>query len=399
MTTRYLIQAGRLIDGTGADPVDNTDVLIEEGAIAAVGPRGTLSADGAEVVDATAQTLLPGLIDAHVHLCSDPEPRPLATRMQESVAMKTIRGVRNARLTVEGGITAIRALGTDADQDLAIRDAIEAGLIPGPRIVAGGRGITSTGGHGHYHRIEADGVDEVRKATRERVKRGVDVIKLAVTGGVMTPGIRPGVPKMNKDEIEAAVQEAHKAGIKVAGHAEGRVGVNDAIAAGIDSIEHGYFMNNPEGIALMLAHGTYLVPTIMAYVLIAEGAGSDLTDEAIENAEMALEYNTVGFREALDAGVKIAMGSDAGTAFNDHGRSWRELGYMVQHGMTPMEAIMSATSNAAELLGLADQVGTVAVGKRADLILVDGDPLAEISEIGRIRAVFKDGERIIRNGS
>ena len=200
-------------------------------------------------------------------------------------------------------------MGTAQNIDLALRDAIGESVIPGPRIVAAGRGITITGGHGHAFFIEADGVDEMRKAARAQIKAGVNVIKLTVTGGVLTPGIRPGVPKMNRDEIEAVVEEAHKAGIKVAGHAEGLRGVNDAIAAGIDSIEHGYFQNNEEGIRLMLEHGTFLVPTILAYDIIAKDINGSWTAEAIENAQMALEYNTVGFRRALEAGVKITMGS------------------------------------------------------------------------------------------
>ena len=396
---RWLIQAGRLIDGTGAAAQSDVDLLIQGDSIAAIRPRGEMAVQDAKVVDATNKTVLPGLIDAHVHLCNDPQPRPLAERLGESVAIRTIRGVRNARLALEGGITSMRTLGTSADEDLAIRDAINTGIIPGPRIVAGGQGITSTGGHGHYHRIEADGVGEMRRAARDRVKSGVNVIKIAVTGGVLTPGIRPGVPKMNRDEIEAVVEEAHKAGITVAGHAEGLRGVNDAIAAGIDSVEHGYFMNNEKGIQLMLEHNTFLVPTILAYDVIAKGVGSALTGEAIENAQMALEYNTVGFRRALGSGVKIAMGSDAGTAFNDHGRSWRELIYMVENGMSPMQAIVAATKSAAELLGLDDETGTLQGGKRADIIVVDGNPLVDISRIGNVQLVFKNGEAVKRTAS
>ena len=394
---RTLIRVGRLIDGTGAPPREDVDLLVEGSCIAGIGSRGEISEEGARVIAAEDKTVLPGLIDAHVHICSDPEPRPLAERRGESLAMMTIRGVRNARLTVEGGITAIRTVGTRGGVDLAIRDAIKSGIIPGPRMVAGGRGITITGGHGYYSGIEVDGPDEMRKAARSLIKDGVDVIKVKVTGGVMTPGIRPGVPQLNRDELEVVIEEAHKAGIKVAGHAEGKRGVNDAIAVGIDSIEHGYFMGNEEGLQMMLERGTFLVPTIIAYDLIAKGEGSALTKEAIENARMALEYNTVGFRRAVEAGAKIAMGSDAGTAFNDHGRSWRELIYMVENGMTPMQAIVAATRNGAELLGLGEEIGTLEVGKRADVIVVDGNPLEDISQIGNVVWVMKDGELVKAN--
>ena len=396
---RTLIRVGRLIDGTGAPPREDVDLLVEGSCIAGIGSRGEISEEGARVIAAEDKTVLPGLIDAHVHICSDPDPDPVQKERTDSPAMMTIRGVRNVRLTLEGGITTIRTLGTPWDLDLAIRDAIKAGIIPGPRIVVAGRGITITGGHGHYYRIEADGVDEMRQVARSQIKDGVDVIKLTVTGGVMTPGVQPGVPKLNRDEIEAVIEEAHKVGIKVAGHAEGKRGVNDAIAAGIDSIEHGYFMDNEDGLQMMLEHGTFLVPTIMAYDLIATGAESGVPPEAVENAQMALEYNTVGFRRAVEAGAKIAMGSDAGTAFNDHGRSWRELIYMVENGMTPMQAIVAATRNGAELLGLGEEIGTLEVGKRADVIVVDGNPLEDISQIGNVVWVMKDGEIVREAGT
>jgi imidazolonepropionase-like amidohydrolase len=389
---KYIIRAGRLIDGTGNPPQADMDLLIEGRHITAIRPRGEIPAEGARVMAAEDKTVLPGLIDAHVHICLEPVADPVQQEHADSPAMLTIRGVCNARLTLEGGITTIRTLGTPWDLDLAIRDGIKQGLIPGPRIVAGGRGITITGGHGYYFRIEADGMNGMRQAARQQIKDGVNVIKLTVTGGVMTPGIKPGVPKLNRDEIEAVVQEAHKMGIKVAGHAEGLQGVNDAIAVGIDSIEHGYFMNNEAGLRMLVERGTFLVPTIMAYDLIAIGIDQGVPPEAVENAQMALEYNTVGFRNAVEAGAKIAMGSDAGTAFNDHGLNWRELIYMVKHGMTPIQAIVSATKNAAELLGLDDKIGTLEAGKLADVIVVDGNPLEDIAQIGNVVWVMKDGE-------
>jgi imidazolonepropionase-like amidohydrolase len=390
MTAKRLVQAGLFIDGKGAPARRNVDLLVEGSRIAQIGARGQVPADGAQIIDATAQTILPGLIDAHVHICSDPERTQLAEYASEPTAMRTILGVRNARTLLESGITTIRTLGTAQNIDLALRDAIKEGVIAGPRIIAAGRGITITGGHGHYFFIEADGVDEMRKAARAQIKAGVNVIKLTVTGGVLTPGIRPGVPKFNYDEIEAVIQEAHKAGIKVAAHAEGLRGVNDAIAAGIDSIEHGYFMDNEEGVELMLEHGTYLVPTVLAYDIIAKDINGNWTEEAIENAQMALEYNTVGFRRALEAGIKIAMGSDTPASI-----SWRELIHLVINGMTPMQAIVAATQSAAELLGLGDQIGTLEVGKQADLIAVVGNPLDDIAQIGNIRWVMQQGDVVV----
>jgi imidazolonepropionase-like amidohydrolase len=391
---KTLIRTGQLIDGTGAEPQNNMDLLIEDNRIAAIIPRSDIVPEDTLVIDASQQTVLPGLIDAHVHICSDPVADPVYLEMTDSPAMHTIRGVRNARLTLESGVTAIRTLGTPHNADLYIRDAINSGIIPGPRIVAGGRTITITGGHGYYYRMEADGVDEMRKAVRTLVKEGVDIIKLTVTGGVMTPGIMPGVPKFNREEVAAVVEEAHKAGIKVTGHAEGKQGVNDAMLAGIDCLEHGYFMNNEEGLTLLVEKGVYLVPTIMAYDLIATGEDRGVPPATAAKSQMAVEYNTVGFRNAVNAGAKIAMGSDAGTAFNDHNLTWRELVHMVKHGMTPMQAIVAATRNGADLLGWIDRIGTLEPGKLADVIVVDGDPLADIAEIGNVTHVFKDGKLI-----
>ena len=238
----------------------------------------------------------------------------------------------------------------------------------------------------------------MRKAVRTAVKNGADVIKLFVTGGVMTPCGIPGTPQLDLEEIEAAVREAGKHGRRLASHAEGRQGVNDALAAGVHSIEHGYFMDNDEGLALLLERNAYLVPTIMAYDLIANGSELGIPAEAADNAKMALEYNTVGFRNALDAGAKIAMGSDAGTAFHDHGRSWRELEFMVANGMQPMHAIVAATRSGADLLGIGDRLGTLQAGMLADIIVVDGDPLSDISQIGNVTSVMTDGKFYKRDG-
>jgi imidazolonepropionase-like amidohydrolase len=393
---KVVIHAGRVIDGTGAEPQVAVDILLEDGRIQAIMPRGEATIDDAYHLDAREKTVLPGLIDTHVHICFDPNPGHHASRVSEPIPAQTIRGVQNARAMLESGITSIRTLGTAHDLDFTIRDAIQQGIIPGPRILAAGRGISMTGGHGHYISMESDGPEAMRKAVRTAIRNGANVIKLFVTGGVMTPGGKPGRPQLNRDELDVAILEAHKIGIKVTGHAEGRQGVNAALAAGIDCIEHGYFMNNEEGLAMLVDKGVYLVPTLMAYQLIAKGLDAGVPPEAAANADIALEYNTVGFRNAVQAGAKIAMGSDAGTAFNDHGRSWRELIYMVKYGMTPMQAIVAATRNGADLLGIGDEVGTIEPGKVADIIVVEGDPLSNIAQIGEVRAVIKEG-KIVRN--
>ena len=395
---RHLIKAGCLIDGTGASPRENVDILFDDRCIIAIEARDAIADADAAVIPAFDQVVMPGLVDAHVHICFDASCDPVFNVRHEPPPDMMIRGVRNARDMLMAGVTTIRTLGTPNDLDLHLRDGIRQGLIPGPRIVAAGRSLTVTGGHGHYYRMEADGPAEMREATRLQIKNGVNVIKITVTGGIMTPRVRPGVSKFDLDEMRAVVAEAHKAGLKVAAHAESREGVNDALAAGVDSIEHGYFLENPEGLDRLVDTGTYLVPTLMAYDLIANGAERGVPAEAVEKAKAALEYNTAGFRAALDAGAGIAMGSDAGTAFNDHGWSWREASFMVRYGMRPMDAIVAATRNGADLLGLGSWIGTVEPGKTADLVIVDGDPLADISGLGNVACTIQGGRIVMRKG-
>ena len=393
---KHLIKAGCLIDGTGASPRENVDILFDERRIIAIDARDAVVDTDAAVIPAFDKVVLPGIVDAHVHICFDASCDPVFNIRHEPPPDMMIRGVCNARDMLNAGVTTIRTLGTPDDLDLHLRDGIRQGLIPGPRIVAAGRSLTVTGGHGHYYRMEADGPAEMREATRLQIKNGVNVIKITVTGDIMTPRIRPGVSKFDPDEIRAVVAEAHKVGFKVAAHAESREGVNDALAAGVDSIEHGYFLDNPEGLDRLIESGAYLVPTLMAYDLIANGRG--VPPEAVGKARAAREYNTSGFRAALDAGANIAMGSDAGTAFNDHGRSWREASFMVRHGMRPMDAIVAATRNGADLLGLGGRIGTVEPGKIADLIVVEGDPLADISRLGNVACTIQDGRVVMRKG-
>ena len=395
---KHLIKAGCLIDGTGASPRENVDILFDERRIIAIDGRDAIVDTDAAVIPAFDKVVLPGIVDAHVHICFDASCNPVFNVRHEPPPDMMIRGVCNARDMLNAGVTTIRTLGTPGDLDLHLRDGIRQGLIPGPRIVAAGRSLTVTGGHGHYYRMEADGPAEMREATRLQIKNGVNVIKITVTGGIMTPRVRPGVSKFDLDEIRAVVAEAHKVGFKVAAHAENREGVNDALAAGVDSIEHGYFLDNPEGLDRLIESGAYLVPTLMAYDLIANGRERGVPPEAVGKATAALEYNTSGFRAALDAGANIAMGSDAGTAFNDHGRSWREASFMVRHGMRPMDAIVAATRNGADLLGLGGRIGTVEPGKIADLVVVEGDPLADISRLGNVACTIQDGRVVMRKG-
>jgi imidazolonepropionase-like amidohydrolase len=386
----YLIRPEWVFASATGELRDSTVVLTKGSRIVAVeSDRGLPSDSEWEEIVAPGCTLLPGLIDAHVHLCMDAGETPLE-RATDRAAL-ALRGVAGARATLACGVTTVRCVGTPGNVDLLLRDAVARGMIAGPRIVAAGRPIAITGGHAHTMAIEADGVDAVMAAVREQIKAGADVIKLMVTGGVLTPGGRPGTSQLLPEEIAAAVRVAHRAGRRVCGHAEGAEGVADAILAGIDSIEHGFFVADDPLFARMLDNPTYLVPTLVAYAAILEDRDR-LPAEAVANAEAATERHRESFRYALRAGVPVAMGSDAGTPGNPHGENWREIAHMVDQGMAPEAALQAATIMGASLLGLAD-VGVIAAGMRADLVLVGGNPLADITGLADVRAVWTQGRR------
>ena len=399
--SQVVVRTGILIDAVSCEPKSDVEVWIQDGVITEIKdgftPDGSLPEDVC-VVDAEDMTVMPGLIDAHVHLCSSAKPDPTTTIRTESPYQTAVRGTANARKTLLGGVTTIRVMGTRNFIDLEIRNLVNDGTIPGPRIHAAGQGLSITGGHGWYHSVECDGPQQFQAAARDLIKRGVDAIKLKVTGGVMTPGIRPGVPQMDLEEIEAVMKEARKRNVPVGGHTEGRQGIKDAVAAGIDSIEHGYFIDDEESLQLMRERGIYLVPTLIAYDLIAKGEGCGVPAEAVENAQMTVQTNQDSFAMAVEAGVPVAMGSDAGTAFNYHGQNGREVVYMVNCGMTPMQAIKSSTIEGAKLLQISDEVGSVETGKVADLICVEGNPLQDVNAVVDASTVLARGEVVKERG-
>jgi imidazolonepropionase-like amidohydrolase len=315
--------------------------------------------------------------------------------MSESDATTALRAAVHAKKTLESGVTTVRDMGGKNYIDLALRDAIAGGMIPGPRMLASGRPVVMTGGHGWPMAREADGPDEVRKAVREQLKAGADVIKLMATGGVMTPGVEPGSPQLTLEELKAGVEEAGKAGRRTASHAQGTTGIKNAVLAGITSIEHGIFLTD-EVIELMLERGTYLVPTLVApYWIVKKGRAAGIPDYAVKKSEDVIEAHLASFRKALAAGVKIAFGTDAGTPFNEHGANTFELELMVENGMSPMQALEAGTRVSAELLGIADKVGTLEPGKLADVVVVAGNPLDDIKAVREVRLVIKEG-RIVK---
>ena len=398
-----LIQAGRLIDGTGGPPRRNVVIVVEGDRIAAVGTDVPKPA-GARIVDLSDRTVLPGYIDCHVHLAGryigegrDWENAAVRDLPQEDA----IRGVRNARLTLEAGFTTVRNVGASHFSDIALRNMIRAGVVPGPRILAAGHAIGITGGHCDTNGFApgvlepqpgdgiADGPDEILKEVRAQVKRGADVIKFCATGGVLSERDAVGVQQYTDDEMRVLVREAHLTGRRVAAHAHGTEGIKAALRAGVDSIEHGSMLDD-EAITLFKATGAFLVPTLMAQETV-EGRAKDgtLKGERADKARFIAPRALASFRKAVEAGVRIALGTDAGVY--PHGNNAREFVLMVQNGMTPMEAIVAGTSNAAKLLHLEDQIGTIEKGKIADLVAVPGDPLEDIGALGRPVFVMHEG--------
>ena len=378
-----------LIDGTGAEPVRGRAVVVEGGRIASVvdearAPRG-------KRVDLAGCTLLPGLINCHVHLCLGAEADPVRVLLSEPAALTALKALLRARETVELGVTTVRDLGGRDYVELSVRRAIADGLFPGPRIAAAGRAVCMTGGYGNFVGREADGPDDVRKAVREQLKAGADVIKLIATGGVMTPGVEPGSPQLTRDEMRAAVEEARKAGRFTAAHAQGAAGIADAVEAGITTIEHGIFLTD-EIIASMKRKGVFLVPTLAAPAAIAAGGlAAGIPEFMVRKSEAVIPHHIASFQRAAKAGVRIAAGADSGTPLNVHGSLLPELQLMVLHGMSPLEAIRSATSVAAEALGLGGETGRVAAGYSADLLAVAGQPAERITALGDVRLVLARG--------
>ncbi len=379
--TPLVIRHALVIAGTGAKPQRAT-VVIEDGRIQAIGTDARITIPkGATVIEGAGHALLPGLIDCHVHYCLDAGPDSIRSLEVDDPTVTAIKAVTHARATLEAGVTTVRDVGSRGHISISVTRAIRAGIIPGPRTLNAGLVICMTGGHAWFIGRQADGVDDVVKAVREQIRAGADVIKFIATGGVLTPGVSTGAAQLTIQELKAGVDEAVRAGRRVAAHAHGAQGMKNAIRAGVHSIEHGTLLDD-EAIALFLKHRTFLVPTLSAIQSGCEmGWQGGMPEYAVQKSVALGGEQKQTFRKAVKAGVRIAMGTDAGTPFNPHGRNAQELRRMVAFGMTPMQAIEAATRSAATLLGLEREIGTIEPGKHADLILVNGNPLDDIARL------------------
>jgi imidazolonepropionase-like amidohydrolase len=405
-----VIHAGTLIAEPGKAPLRNASIIVRDGKIEAVQP-GFADLPGASVVDLRNSTVLPGLIDSHVHLRGLDDR--LQARLQENVLDhedSAYIALINARKTLLAGFTTVRDLGGEPRLILSLRDAINSGNFAGPTIVGAGWGISVSGGHGDPRNLRnrdssmavaaprnvCNGADDCRRAVREQISQGADVIKIAATGGVLS-NVPGGLnQQMMDDEIRAVVATARTFDRKVAAHAHGVDGVNAALRGGVDSIEHGTFTNE-ETFRLYKQTGAYYVPTLLApAAALADGQRGALTPAQYEKARQAAGNAEKSFAEAIRRGVKIAFGTDTGVS--PHGRNAEEFALMVKNGMTPALAIRSATVDASELLGLASRVGTVAAGKDADIIAVTGDPTADIRLLENVGFVMKRGKVVKLDG-
>lgn len=401
----YTVLIGqKLIDGTGSTPIENPAILIKDGKIVTVGRQGELTIPKLENItklDYGDKTLLPGLIDCHVHICMSADDNPLARLYEDSDDMLLLRAANNVRLALKAGITTLRDCGGRNMVTFSVREAIKKKIINGPRLVLSGRPLTITGGHCFFLNGEADGVDSVRRASRQLIKEGADFLKIMASGGGMTPSTIPKLPYYTVKELIAAADEAHRLGRKIAAHCHSTKSIEDAIEAGMDTIEHASFLA-PDGqrrfdqsiAEKIMANGIYVCPTLSAGCRPTSSFGQ------AEEYKLKLQayMQNSNFSLMRQMGVKLIAGTDAGVTYTTFDNYPLCLELAVAGGMTNMQAIQSGTSLAAEALGIADVVGTIQTGKEADIMAVDGDPAEDISVLWNTAMVMKAGE-LVCNGS
>ena len=400
---RVVVHAAHALDVKTGKMLSDQTFVIEDGRIVSAGPSTETKAPADAVpIELPNATVLPGLIDAHTHLTY--EPRFGYEELGVSVLRSALTGAKNARLTLQAGFTTVRNVGAEGYSDVALRDAINAGDVPGPRMLVSGPALGITGGHCdnnllpyEYHATGdgvADGIAAVQHKVRENIKYGSDLIKICATGGVLSKGDDPQASQYTLEEMKAIVADAHRLGRKVAAHAHGAQGILWASQAGVDSIEHGSYIDDA-GIAEMKKNGTYLVPTLYLGDWFLENAERNrVPDFLLGKAKAVMPVARKNIAHAFASGVKVAFGTDA--AVYPHGLNAHEFAVMVKLGLTPLQAIQAATVNAADLLGWQGKVGSLEPGAWADIVAVDGDPLQDVTTLERVKFVMKGGE-VVKN--
>jgi len=400
-----IIHAGILLAVPGDAPKSNQSIIIEGNLITGVEDGFVEATDDATLIDLSDKFVLPGLMDMHVHLLGEIRPDARTDALHVTTSMQALQGAMHAKRTLDAGFTTVRDLGGQPEAIYALRDAVNNNYVLGPRILAAGSSLAATGGHGDIDGVKAelltlwtpeticDGPYDCRRATRYAVKYGADWIKITATGGVLSDTATGTDQQMTDDELKEIMDTAHGLGVKVAAHAHGTDGINSALRAGVDSIDHGSFLDR-ESIRLFKQTGAYLVPTLSpSYKIPAMMEGNPFFTEAIqEKALAASAASKANFGSAYEAGVKIAFGTDS--AVTKHGENADEFAMMVENGMSEMEAIRAATVTASELIEMSDTLGTIEAGKMADIIAVDNSPLDDITVLENVSVVIKDGKRV-----
>ncbi|MDP9267078.1 MAG: amidohydrolase family protein [Acidobacteriota bacterium] len=394
---RTIIRAGRLLDVKTGQMLTDQAIVIENDKIVRVGGPFKAIAPGETLIDLSNATVVPGMIDAHTHITGDPWHHGYSG-LATSTAREALYGAQYAKTTLEAGFTTIRNVGAGGYSDIDLRDAINSGGVVGPRILASGPALSITGGHCDNNLLPyewrksndgvADGVEAVQHKVREIIKYGADLIKVCATGGVLSRGDDPKASQYSLEEMKMIVAEAHRLGRKVAAHAHGGPGIIWAAEAGVDSIEHGSYIDD-QGIAALKKNGTYLVPTLYLGYWLLENEATALPEFARAKAHAVMPEARKNLAHAFASGVKVAFGTDA--AVYPHGLNAREFNVYVQLGMTPMDALRTSWINAANLLGLDDKIGTIEAGKWADIIAVDGDPTKDVRALETVKFVMKGG--------